>query len=268
MGKRASMQRVTRSQTRQVPENRYEERIDSETEESEESEEEIEEPVVRKRSVFPKKTVKFEKEPRKSKEKDTLVERPARKVELPYREVPEVLPAPVITPAEHVKTPIPVVEKESAYKNVSRVEEGKSVKGVVNKVLNTPLIMTVGDILAMSKGTRDELKKSLTRRKVPVENRALTLIEEMSEPEIRYWEAYMQGNEINDIVSVDDLPKVVDSFMVSTGSKGIEAGAMVVSDPVVQFLESLSPGQPAPVIIAAKESQALKAVWPVINDVR
>src|SRR5882757_11375464 len=127
--------------------------------------------------------------------------------------------------------------------------------------------MNVGDILAMSKGIRDELRKNLTRRKVPIETRALNLVDEMTEPEKAYWETYMQSNEISDIVAVEDLPKISDILMVAMDNDGVKPGTVIVSDPVVQFLELLPSGQTAPVILAAKESHALRTVWPVINSI-
>ena len=262
--------RVTRSTTRKVPENRPAE-IDSESESESDSESDDDkraaEPIVSKTIVKGKKAVRFENAKEKEKETERVREKSVPHIDLPFRNVPEVLPAPYNAPVTMVKEPIPIVEDERAYKNVSRVEEGKSVKGVVDKVLNTPLTMTVGDILAMSRSARDELRKSLTRRKVPVESKALALIDGMTDPEIRYWENYLQSNEINDIVSVDELPKVTDVFMMTSGSNKLKPGTIVVTDPVVQFLDTLPSGHQPPIIVAGKESQALRAVWPVINNV-
>ena len=267
MGQRVSAPRVTRSQTRKHPEDRRQPESDSESEESS-SEEEIVTPVV-KRTRPPLKTVKFEtvKEKIKEKRNEIQPERPVRRVDLPYKDVPEIMPSTVVFPAEPLEEPIPIVEKERAYKNVSKVEEGRSIKTVVNQVLNTPLTMNVGDILAMSKGIRDEMKKNLTRRKLPTETRALNMVDEMTESEKAYWESYMQSNEINDIIAVEDLPKVSDILMVAMENEGIAPGTVIVSDPVVQFLDSIPVGQTAPVILAAKESHALRTVWPVINGV-
>src|ERR1700742_1955367 len=270
MGMRTPNTRVTRSTTRKVPENRPAE-IDSESESESDSESDDDkraaEPIVSKTIVKGKKAVRFENAKEKEKETERVREKSVPHIDLPFRNVPEVLPAPYNAPVTMVKEPIPIVEDERAYKNVSRVEEGKSVKGVVDKVLNTPLTMTVGDILAMSGSARDELRQRLTRRKVPVESKALALIDGMTETEIQYWQSYLKDNEISDIVSLDDLPRASSTFMVSVGDSNLENGTIVISDPVVQFLEALPEGQPQPIIIAAKDSQALRAVWPVINNV-
>lgn len=258
MGTRAPQGRVTRSMSRKVPEDRA---VRNDSDSESEEDEEMTEPYVPK-PVPSKKTVRFETKPRKEK----VREKPPR-WDLPFRDVPAIEPAVQRVAHRNTREPIPIVDDEPAYKNVSRVEEGKSIKGVVNKVLNTPLTMTVGDILAMSKTARDELRKSLTRRKVPIESKALALIDGMTETEIQYWQSYLKDNEISDIVSLDDLPRASSTFMVSVGDSSLENGTVVISDPVVQFLEALPEGQPQPIIIAAKDSQALRAVWPVINNV-
>lgn len=167
-----------------------------------------------------------------------------------------------------VREPIPWVEKDPAYRHISRVEEGKSDnRGMVDKVLNTPITMTVGDILAMSRTARDELKRSLIRRKVPIPAKALAYIESMSDTETEYWKEYSKHYEVNNIINLEDLPTIGDVFTVISQDEDLRPGTIVVNDPVAHYLETLPEGEKPAVVLSATDSQSLRAIWPIINNV-
>ena len=191
-------------------------------------------------------------------------------MELPLKDVPELtyVPMPNGPLSRSAREPIPITGKGPAFHNKAAVEENQEVKTeeVMQKILSTPLTITVGDLLSMNKGIRDEMRKVLTRRRSPVESRAINLIATMSEPELYYWESYVQQNPLTDIVKAEELP-AARVMKLESAQGNIPAGTFVIQDPVVQFLETLGPDDKPTVVYVARDSQSLRSVYPAINGV-
>ena len=94
--------------------------------------------------------------------------------------------------------------------------------------------------------------------------RALNLIEEMTEPQFAYWKSYAELNELDDIVSATELPPVR-VLTVSMNQSRLPRGTLVVSDPVLQYLESIPAGSSAKPVYVAQESQSLRTIHAVVN---
>ena len=70
----------------------------------------------------------------------------------------------------------------------------------------------------------------------------------------------------NNMINVERLPEATYEVLAED-TNGMTKGSVVVSDPVMQYLSALKPGeQPKPVVVAA-ESHAFQAVYPLINGV-
>jgi hypothetical protein len=149
------------------------------------------------------------------------------------------------------------------FQNKAPVDDLDS-ESTVSKMLDAPIMMTLRDLLKANKGYRDEFKKMLTKKRVPMSERAINLIEEMTEPEFAYWKSYAELNELNDIVAAKELPPVRVLMAVASESK-LPEGTLVVSDPVLQYLESISTGENAKPVYVAQESQSLSTVHAVVN---
>jgi hypothetical protein len=190
-------------------------------------------------------------------------------VELPFMDVPEILPVPVTQPQGPSREPIPIINNDPSYRNIAKVEEiGIKPAGIVNEVLNTPITMTIGDILSLNKPARDELRKRLTRKKIPVIQKALAFIESLSRTELEYWQNFAQENDIRQIIRGENIPQSSDVCTTITSSENnVKPGTVVITDPIVQFLETLPTDQRPPVIVSARDSEHLRAVWPIINNV-
>ena len=65
---------------------------------------------------------------------------------------------------------------------------------------------------------------------------------------------------------VETLP-LVDYEVLQEQQGGLEKGAIVIGDPIVQYLTTLAPGEKPKERIVAQESCGLKAIYPVINHV-
>jgi len=139
--------------------------------------------------------------------------------------------------------------------------DGLRSENVVSKMLEAPITLTLGDLLKSDKAVREGLKKLLTKKRTPANERAMNLIEAMTKRQFAYWRSYA---ELNDIVSATDLPPV-QVLMVSMDQDRLPVGTLVVSDPVLQYLESIPPGGTAKPVYVAQESQILRTVHAVFN---
>ena len=72
--------------------------------------------------------------------------------------------------------------------------------------------------------------------------------------------------EVNTI-NIDKLPSATYGVTAEDMMDGVPKGSLVISDPVVQYLNTLQPGEKPKSIIVARESQSLQAVYPLINNV-
>jgi hypothetical protein len=164
------------------------------------------------------------------------------------------------------KEPIPRVG-EKAYKLVSKFDDKKIVKNLVNKTERSIIEgVTIGELVAMSPEYAKELRKTVSRTRQPLTPQAMMgsigqdafpFMDEDSEETERH---YSTG-----AINVDDLPSV-DSFYVSTKEDiGTEPGGLIAGDPVLQYLASLGPDEiPQPLYVAA-ESASLRVVFPFVN---
>lgn len=146
---RPSAKRVTR-RSRREPENLSEE----DSGEDEEEEEEI--PV---------------KAPPPARKKPSKRSEPSKgpRPELPYKNVPEVVIPPVTIMKKKVAfEPIPVTERGPAFIRKAPVEEKSlGTETLVDKMLGTPLTITVGDLLGLDRNLREAFKKKLDETKNP-----------------------------------------------------------------------------------------------------
>jgi len=86
----------------------------------------------------------------------------------------------------------------------------------------------------------------------------------MTEQQFAYWKSYAELNDLEDIVSATNLPPVK-VLSVSMNQGKLPEGTLVVSDPVLQYLESIPPGGSAKPVYVAQESQSLRTIHSVVN---
>jgi hypothetical protein len=71
---------------------------------------------------------------------------------------------------------------------------------------------------------------------------------------------------VEEKIDVNMLPEA--TYEISTEDKdGIPKGSLIVNDPVLQYLSTMSPGGKPKTVVVASESQGLRAVYPLINNV-
>ena len=72
-----------------------------------------------------------------------------------------------------------------------------------------------------------------------------------------------EDRETEDYLDVNTLPAA--QFFVAEGLEGVPDGSLIARDPVEQYLNSLEDGEDPRPIMVAKESVALRTVYPKIN---
>lgn len=187
-------------------------------------------------------------------------------VELPYV---DVLPLPQISKISETVENGLIGEKEifreTGYKNRAPLQLDGRAKDLILEALKMPINLTTEDLLNVSEQARQELKKLLTKKRL--EKKAVAFIQEPEmvpdedEPELQFDIVESSGQ-----INASQLPEA--TYEILTEEKdGIPKGSLVVSDPVVQYLNTMAPGEKPKTVVVASESQGLRAVYPLINNV-
>ena len=184
--------------------------------------------------------------------------------DLPFRNVPELETVPSNIPSKDTRETRFEPEKHvPAYKTRAPVED-LELDDLLDRILKADVTVKLGTLLKSVKGTRETLRKLLTSKRVPVEPKMVAKIESMSDDALKYWETYARTNDLDDLVDVKDL-SAASYTVLCEASQGLPKGSVVISDPVIQYLNSLpANGKPKPVFVA-QESCALRTVFPMIN---
>jgi len=119
-------------------------------------------------------------------------------------------------------------------------------------------------LLKSVKGTRETLQKLLTSRQVPIEPKMATKIETMKDNGLKYWEMYVEMNDLVDLLDVRDL-SVTSYTVLCEATQGLPKGSVLASDTVLQYLNSLPTNENPKLIFIVQESYALRTVFPLIN---
>lgn len=256
---------TTKSTSKKPPENSKENfksrryRQPSVEDESSESEVEVERPM------------KFG--PPKRKKKVKIVTPEVSDNETFTRELPfsQVQPLASVSRPKTIRTsredPIPITGKKfPAYRNKAPIENHDRIDDIVAKALKTPLSLSTEDLMVVSKDFRDGLKNLVTRKKIAndgIEVKKVNLSDLAVASDSDSDGDYDRLSD--DAIMVSDLP--LSSFKISTvAADGVPLGSIICEDPVVQYYDGLAPGEePKQIVVAARESQSLRTVYPLIN---
>lgn len=202
--------------------------------------------------------------------------------ELPFKKV-----APLTQPArERVRVdntersgrPIPDTTKRGpAYHMKAPIEKAEGAKDALTKLMESTVTIGVEDLLTVSEPMRKELIKMLAKRRVNPEQGTALLLEEnvdqvieeqiLAELEERS-DARAELDLREDAIRLEDLPPAAVLLSTSRQVGNIPANALIVDDPVLQYLDSLPQGSEPKQIVVAKDSQSLRSVFPFINGTK
>jgi len=159
-----------------------------------------------------------------------------------------------------VKDEVSKMVVEPGYKNRAPLQLDERAKDLLQEALKNPISITTEDLLNVSEPVRQELKKLLIKKRL--EKKSVTLATEGKPAEKG------DTSEQRDVktISVEKLPEATYEVLAKD-TNGMSKGSVIVSDPVMQYLNALAPGEKPKTVIVAAESHALRTVYPLINGV-
>ncbi|SJL10760.1 uncharacterized protein ARMOST_14154 [Armillaria ostoyae] len=167
-------------------------------------------------------------------------------------------------------TPYPSDPREPVYKIRAPIQERGDRAEVMERVMNTESELTLKRIAFGKKGKSGKQQFGYFIEEEPEED------EEEKEGEETEQVFPFGGVEVEDVeglpggaIHISKLP-FIGSFMVSTETRnGVPAGSLVWQDPFLQYVnEAAERGEEPKVVYVAKDSQALRSVFPLVNGVK
>jgi len=155
---------------------------------------------------------------------------------------------------------VPKLTVEPGFKNKAPLQSDERAKDLIQEALKNPICITTEDLLNVSEPMRQELKRLLIKKRL--EKKSVTLAVEI-DPEDEMGSA---GQKQSETISVERLPEATYEVLAED-TNGMVKGSVVVSDPVMQYLNTLAPGEQPKSVVVAAESHALRTVYPLINGV-
>ena len=150
---------------------------------------------------------------------------------------------------------VPKLSAESGFKNRAPLQWDERAKDLVQDALKNTICITTEDMLHVSEPMRQELRKLLVKKR---EKKSVSFGAEVDIED--------EAPEPNEMISADKLPGVTYEILAED-TNGMTKGSVVVQDPVLQYLNTLKPGEKPKSVIVAAESHALRTVYPLVNGV-
>jgi len=148
----------------------------------------------------------------------------------------------------------------TGFQNRAPLQADERARELLRSTLQHPISLTAEDLLNVSEPMRIELKKLLTKRRV--EKKSVSFSNEISKID----EPWRDISSLSNPRSISKLPEATCEILESD-REGMRKGDVVIGDPFSQYLATLGPGEKPKVVIVAKESQGLRAIYPLINRV-
>jgi hypothetical protein len=150
----------------------------------------------------------------------------------------------------------PKLPVEPGFKNRAPLQLDERARDLVQDALKNTICITTEDLLNVSEPMRQELKKLLMKKRM--EKKSVTFAAEV--------DFSNDTSEVMETISAERLPGATYEILAED-AYGMSKGSVVVSDPVMQYLNALSPGEKPKSVVVAAESHALRTVYPLINSV-
>src|ERR1700728_2318180 len=161
----------------------------------------------------------------------------------------------------------PKVMAEPGFKNRAPLQKDERARDLIQEMLKTPISLTAEDILHVSEPVRNELKKLLIKRRLEKKSVMFSAEAEYFPAEAEGFSAEAEPPDkqiLEEVIRVERLPEA--TFEVLMEDKdGMDRGSIVVSDPVVQYLNTLSVGEKPKTVVVGGESHSLRTLYPLIN---
>lgn len=156
---------------------------------------------------------------------------------------------------------LPVLEEDqkggAGFQNKAPLQADERARELLRNTLQHPISLTAEDLLNVSEPMRLELKKLLTKRRVA--KKSVSFVEEASKVDGPW-------RDLSSRKTISELPEATCEIL-EEDREGMHKGAIIIGDPVSQYLAVLKPGEKSRIAIVARESQGLRAIYPLINRV-
>jgi hypothetical protein len=211
------------------------------------------------------------KEKAKSKQKESPGKSKELSSELPYIKVPEMKHS-TLPKGPPQRDSTPDTKDPVSYKRKLMLEGTHNLGDLVEDLLDTEYNVTLADLLKFSPMIRSQVKKRLSVTRVPADQ---------DDPDV---DVLLGTAEENEKLPFQDDPleqhnpqrapeseeylrvlPTVRAWVVKTATQGLPKGAVVIPDPVQQYLENLPTGEVPKKIYVAVDTTSLRAIYPMIN---
>lgn len=152
------------------------------------------------------------------------------------------------------------LKRGTGLQNRAPLQADERAQELLGITLRHPVTLTAEDLLNVSEPVRQVLRKLLTKKRV--EKKAVTFVRDTSNLKAARNDMYEETSKI----SIEELP-VPTYEVLEEDREGMKKGNIIVSDPVSQYLAHLQPEEKSNLVIVAKESEGLRSIYPVINNV-
>ena len=181
--------------------------------------------------------------------------------ELPFSEV-QALP-PVVrsrTAMNEIEKllNLPNIAEEPSFKNKALLQSDERAKELIQETLKHTVCITTEDLLNVSEPMRQEFRRLLAKKRQSTKSTTTSAEGGPVPTNRRVTQIQMET------IDADRLPEA--SYEVLTeDTNGMTKGSIIVGDPVVQYLNTMAPGEKPKSVVVAAESNALRTVYPLIN---
>ena len=146
------------------------------------------------------------------------------------------------------------------FQNRAPLQADERAKELLRNTLQNPITLTAEDLLNVSEPIRIELKKLLTKKRL--EKKTVHFAGDTNTidgPWRNVASSSVKGN-------FSTLPDATCEILTED-KDGLKKGDIVIGDPVLQYMATLKPGEKPKPVSVAKESQGLRAIYPLLNKV-
>jgi gag-polyprotein putative aspartyl protease len=148
----------------------------------------------------------------------------------------------------------------TGYQNRAPLQADERARDLLKNTLKHPISLTAEDLLNVSEPMRIELKRLLTKRRV--EKKSVTFSGDVQKTDGPWRDLSKTSGK----TTVNSLPEATCEIL-ENDRDGMKKGDVIIGDPVLQYLSTLKPGEKPRIVAVARESQGLRAIYPLINGV-
>jgi hypothetical protein len=176
--------------------------------------------------------------------------------ELPYRETEKPKKGIDVMPNAEKMT-----KEGTSFQNRAPLQADERAMELLKNALNHPIGgFTIEDVLNVSEPMRNILRKLLAKKRV--EKKTVSFSSETNKVDEPWRD--LSGTPTRPTIS--ELPEATLEILEDDNDE-MKKGDLIIGDPISQYLATLQPGEKPKMVAMAKESQGLRAIYPLINKI-